>query len=564
MIGGNHNPNASLLPDNPSAVIQPVQGGGGKAFTDEIPTVSNMSWKSIPVQIEDNYNNTSFEVTNLETFDDYTERWNNIMYLNHYSLAQKGHANIIVGILNITKVNVFVVAPLHGNKKTALNVFNWVNDVLNDYSDVYIIFAGPLFKKGEQDNEIKKGLESLILLHGSKVLYISDDDEEIPHFNGVLLHAGDHDKQVSIGFIPKHSDVIKRYSMGFNNLTVENLVINEDLTGEETKDIFNISFTKPGQIKKRETEFDEVNLNRNYSFKTSPGWVTEIVFSNNSEKNIMIGGGKEEDFATSAAITAAVAIGTAGMLDTSGNTRIHSDADTSDPELVRVTVNGKNYKIRKITDDNKKSWENKNFNEGENELLEDLGFLISGKVLSLILSVYSGKKCTTETETSLSSECGIIRYIMALREDAERKYRLISSISLNKSGSSEGKGQTQALVRGTGTGITAAPGAQAQAQAKAPARTVTEPVAQAPAPTGVSATTVTATPAAQPQAAPAPAPAPAPAAPTTGTPATTTGTPATTTGTPAAAPLAEQQQKQQKTVRWPNGETEGPIKNQKI
>jgi hypothetical protein len=156
MIGGNHNPSASLLPDNPSAVIQPVQGGGGKVFTDEIPTVSNMSWKSIPVHIEDNYNNKNFEVTNLETFDDYTERWNNIMYLNHYSVAQKGHANIIVGILNITEVNVFVVAPLHGNKKTAMNVFNWVNDVLNDYSDVYIIFAGPLFKKGEQDNEIKR------------------------------------------------------------------------------------------------------------------------------------------------------------------------------------------------------------------------------------------------------------------------------------------------------------------------------------------------------------------------------------------------------------------------
>jgi hypothetical protein len=44
-----HNPNVSLLPDNPSAQIMPVQGGGGS-----IPR-STSGWMSLPIIIPQKY-----------------------------------------------------------------------------------------------------------------------------------------------------------------------------------------------------------------------------------------------------------------------------------------------------------------------------------------------------------------------------------------------------------------------------------------------------------------------------------------------------------------------------
>ena len=119
MISGGSNPNVSLLPDNPSAQIMPVQGGGSRS----------KGWISNPVAIE--YSEPVHFSKNLGMILKFKNKWKQTLGPAVPSRRKPRHdPHYIIAKLNVVECPTFVVAPLYGDVEAANTVFSWANELL--------------------------------------------------------------------------------------------------------------------------------------------------------------------------------------------------------------------------------------------------------------------------------------------------------------------------------------------------------------------------------------------------------------------------------------------------
>jgi hypothetical protein len=227
MFSGGHDPSVSLLPDNPNAQITPVQGGGS------LDSKSVGEWKSIPVLIEETHETLSVNHAGLKK---YRNRWRQTLGPNVPSRRKpRQDPHIVVGVLNILTCPVYLVAPLRGEEKKALNIFSWAHELLESDPDQHVVFMGPIVN-GE-NKKIENGIISLLSMHPGHVIFVSENDSEIPSIHGLLLHGVPHtSKQLALGFISEHENVYERSSRNLECLSVEALRV--PFSNQPSRNIF--------------------------------------------------------------------------------------------------------------------------------------------------------------------------------------------------------------------------------------------------------------------------------------------------------------------------------------
>ena len=385
--GGQSNENVSLLPDNPGARIEAVQGGGGKS--------SKVGWLSEPVEVKDT---GEFNLPlNLGTLKKYQTRWRQTLGPNIPSRKKpRQDPHIIIGSLNIFECPTYVVAPLRGDTGATSNVFAWTDELLSTSSESHVIFVGPLC--GRDSNKfIENGLTSLLTKYPGHVIYVSEKETTLPSLDGLLLNAlPETSKQVAIGFIPDHENVYHRSSRDLDCLRVDTLRIPFSRASEEDKDcsIYYMDFDVPSRVEAQEKDFENKSVSGNISFKAHPGWVTRLSFVD------------------------------AHIEQEGGDNTIKADPGASSGEIEVRLGDREPFKIRR---DAKAAWEKGEFTAQEMALLQSEGLQYSNPVYAKFFEGLVSNQCTSEAATQLSPDCGIFRYIMA-----DRYYRQIKAMKDGK------------------------------------------------------------------------------------------------------------------------------------
>jgi hypothetical protein len=215
--GGQSNENVSLLPDNPGARIEAVQGGGG------ISNSSEMKWKSEPVEIDPA---SEFKLSaNLGTLKKYQTRWRQTLGPSVPSRRKpRQDPHIIIGSLNVFNCPTYIAAPLRGDKDAASMVFAWADELLEGSPRSHIVFMGPLVAR--ENKFIENGFSSLLTKYPGHVIFVSEKDTPIPSVNGLLLNGvPETSKQIALGFIPNHENVYHRSTRDLDCLKVDTLKV---------------------------------------------------------------------------------------------------------------------------------------------------------------------------------------------------------------------------------------------------------------------------------------------------------------------------------------------------
>jgi len=261
----NHNPNVSLLPDNPSAQIMPVQGGGGSGL-----------WHSSPITVE---NGTYQLALNHGFLKKFKTRWRQTLGPNIPSRRKpRQDPHIIVGSLNAYENPVYLVAPLRGDSDAATRIFSWSDNLLISEPNSHIVFMGPIVSEKE-NSSIESAMSALLSKYPGHIIFVSDKETTLPSLDGLLLEAVPHtSKQIALGFIPHHENVYNRSSRSLNKLVVETLrVPYSKKDSEETLgSLYYLKFQAPTTIKGRDRDNDEHDITKDMSLKVIPGWVTKI------------------------------------------------------------------------------------------------------------------------------------------------------------------------------------------------------------------------------------------------------------------------------------------------
>jgi hypothetical protein len=183
--------------------------------------------------------------------------------------------HIIIGTINVTMTPTFVVAPLRGNVEKANDVFTWADKLLASDPETRVIFMSPV------SNTLARNLRALVTKYLGQALYVCKGESDIPSLDGILLHAVPHtSKQIALGFIPQHDNVYHRSSREMHGIKFDTLLIpsaryNDAESGES---MYTIDFEIPKTIQARETDYDQVSIKGDKSFKMTPGWVTMLRF----------------------------------------------------------------------------------------------------------------------------------------------------------------------------------------------------------------------------------------------------------------------------------------------
>jgi len=267
--GGKPNEDISLLPDNPSARIEGVQGGGGL----------NMNWISEPVEIdaEEEFNMP----VNTGALKKFQGRWRQTLGPSIPSRRKpREDPHIIIGTLNVSDCPSYIVAPLRGDKEEAFRVFAWADKLLEDSPETHVIFMGPIYSK-QANKDIENGMIALLAKYPGHIILVSEKDLGLPSLNGILLNAlPETSKQIALGFIPDHENVYGRSSRKMGCLLVDTLRIpySKSSKKEDGDTIHFLDFETPSKVGGGIREFETKVLSDNTTFKRSPGWVTQIVF----------------------------------------------------------------------------------------------------------------------------------------------------------------------------------------------------------------------------------------------------------------------------------------------
>ena len=269
MLSGGSNENISLLPDNPSAQIMPVQGGGGQR---------TRGWLSLPVVVEES--EPVHFLKNHGTLLKFQNTWKQTLGPNVPSRRKPRHEPYhILGKINVNECQTFVVAPLHGDIEASNAVFAWSKSLLDSDDRAHIVFMGPIFNKNV--DEVMEG-NMLVLLskYPGRVLHVSDDSS-IPSIHGLMLEAVPYTgKQVVLGSIPDYTKVYNASSrsMGCLEVTVLRTPFLAQGAVETDESIFHLAFDKPTRVKASSKDFEEMLVTKDHVFKQVPGWVTKIAF----------------------------------------------------------------------------------------------------------------------------------------------------------------------------------------------------------------------------------------------------------------------------------------------
>ena len=281
MLGG-HNPNISLLPDNPSAQIAPVQGGGGIAGEG----TAMDSWKILPVQIpEGELPKLSVTSGNLTKFKN---TWRRTLGPNVPSRKNnRADPHICVGAINVTECQTYIVAPVRGDKEAMVRIMAWANEILIDYSTAHIVFMGPLKEGGSQEdaNFIEKQIQALQVNYSGRALCVSEEEVSCQTLDGLVLHAVPKtSKQIGLGFLPDPDAVYHRSSRALGCLTIDTLRIPRGSKAIQSDMIFELEFMKPYTTYDPEKESMSKVIHEDTTLNAPSGWVTEVVFGS------MVGG----------------------------------------------------------------------------------------------------------------------------------------------------------------------------------------------------------------------------------------------------------------------------------
>jgi hypothetical protein len=406
MSFGGHNPNVSLLQDNPAARILPVQGGGGMEGGSK-----KLGWHSYPITIPLSNPSNSITASHI-SMKRYHDLWKRTLGPNVPSRRKpRTDPHVIVGVINVIENPVYVVAPLRGNKTAALDCAVWAKDIIEQNPRSHIVFMGPL-KQGGSNNDgefIEKQVEALSALFPGHVLCINDENNGSKCLDGLLLHAiPETSKQIGFGFIPDPDIVYQRSSRRLDQLDVDTLRIpaSSHARADSSESIYTVSFRKPSTVYNPEKEPKSLRLAHDHILSAPPGWVTEIRFDSGS-----ISGGANPP----------KPIGP--------NPRSNP---TYKEEL--IVLGTSTYRIRVPTPEVMAQWEKGLFTGEEQRLLSDQRLKYTEKVYALFLKGLVSHQCDMEMETQLDPACGVFRYIMADRYYQQVKAKADGKQVLNRKG----------------------------------------------------------------------------------------------------------------------------------
>ena len=387
MSFGGHNPNISLLQDNPAARILPVQGGGGMEGG-----AKKLGWHSYPITVPLSNPSDSITASHI-SMKRYRDLWKRTLGPNVPSRRKpRTDPHVIVGVINVIENAVYVVAPLRGNKTAALDCTVWAKDMIEHNPRSHVVFMGPL-KQGGSNNDgefIEKQVEALSALFPGHVLCINDENNGSKCLDGLLLHAiPETSKQIGFGFIPDPDIVYQRSSRRLDQLDVDTLRIpaSSHARADSSESIYTVSFRKPSTVYNPEKEPKSLRLAHDHILSAPPGWVTEIRFDSGS-----VSGGANPP------------------KPTGPNPRpnpIYKE------EL--IVLGTSTYRIRVPTPEVMARWEKGQFTGEEQRLLSDQRLKYTEKVYALFLKGLVSHQCDMEMETQLDPACGVFRYIMADR-----------------------------------------------------------------------------------------------------------------------------------------------------
>ena len=408
MLSGGAMATDSLLPDNPGARIEPVQGGGAmpKSNAELSGNRKPAGWHSTPIIIPVSANSVEELNSTPHTLKKYRDRWRRTLGPSIPSRHRpRQDPYIVIGSLDITTCPTYVVAPLRGDMDAAKDTLFWTNDLLKEDPKAHIVFMGPLIEGGSRaDGElILKMLESLMSSYPGHVMYISNDtntskDSSISQLpgslDGLVLYALPHtSKQIIFGFIPDQDEVYSSSVRTLDCLEVETVRIpaDERTKRKEGERMLTIQFSKAKSSYNRTKQPRSQMVRDNRKWNAPPGWVSQISYQTKdgsmASKIVQEGGDGEE-------INAMI------------------QASKSRPEA-RITLGGHIYKVGK-PDTSFEEWKQGKFSADEQKLLEETNLKFSNEVYAIFLKGLYNSKCRTLVGAETNPDCGAFRYLLSL------------------------------------------------------------------------------------------------------------------------------------------------------
>ena len=433
MSGGG--PVTSLLPDNPGAQFEAVQGGGG--YVPESKKVSG--WHSTPLLIPVASDSTSLNSpTNAShsAIKNYKDMWRRTLGPSVPSRHKpRADPHIVIGSIDIVTCPTYIVAPLRGDLDAAKDIIFWAHELLNSNSNAHVVFIGPITEGGSRadGDMIEKMLESLMASNPGHVVCVGTNSLTAGSVDGLVLHAMPHSsKQVVFGYLPDPDDIYSRSSRMIDCLELETVRIPIDAKTRhhEGERMLYIHFNKATAIYNRDKQPKPQIIRSTHDWKAPPGWVTQIQFQKKGGEPIQSGGKVQfkDDSEILEYNNEKIGINATkkGLVKTkliNGPTPVVSLPESTQALSTPIFDISK---IRKPEDAFEK-WEKGEFTDGELVELEKHGLKFSNEIYA---AFFKGlHECKGEGETTMSPECAVFRYIMAhnFLYNTQKKNSVISS-----------------------------------------------------------------------------------------------------------------------------------------
>jgi len=397
-MSGAASPTISLLPDNPSAHIAPVQGGGSRTAANLSGNRKPSGWHSTPLIIPVSAASVESMKASPISLRTYKEKWRRTLgpsVPSRHRPRTYEDPYIVIGSLDITSCPTYVVAPLRGDIDAAKDTVFWANDLLKTDARAHIVFMGPHAQGGPRaDGDlIEKMLESLVASYPGHAICVDSENHMAGSLDGLVLYAMPHtSKQIVFGFIPDPEEVYSSSVRNLGCLEVETARIPADAKKRHTGErMLTIQFNKAMSAYNRTKQPRPQIIRENRKWNAPPGWVTQISFQTKD------GRVEAQDGGADAPAPAAPA----------------APAPAAPADEVEVILGGKKYAV---SGDEKafENWKQGKFTASEQRLFEETNLKFSNEVYALFLKGLLDSKCKTLTGAETSPDCGVFRYIMSL------------------------------------------------------------------------------------------------------------------------------------------------------
>ena len=160
----------SLLPDNPSARIEPVQGGGGSGTHTE----TKASWRSSPVSIPVSTSLKAPVKSSHLSLNRYKSIWKRTLGPSVPSRRKpRSDPYVVVGVLNVNECPTYIVAPFRGDQTAATDCIAWADKLLHEDAKAHVAFMGPI-----GSSLIEKYIETLSAKYPGHAFCVASKDDE--------------------------------------------------------------------------------------------------------------------------------------------------------------------------------------------------------------------------------------------------------------------------------------------------------------------------------------------------------------------------------------------------